>query len=270
MNYYNNIKEQIADYITREPVVETEEVISAYTLFSAIKEESRKLRHVVEIEKGLLDKLNEIYPKEVEVNNRKIFKKKTMVDYFDGIDHEICDDHSEITLYKPFGEIKLNKDFGRSGVYSKDSALTEEAYTECAKEIEKILYELEYVGQLYSGDIESNSSKYSSKYVVEEVENTIKNECFDINVTFNRDNCEFSYNIGLNKEAVSNNSNVHYYGQKNILTENKEAILRNTPINISDLSYMFCMLVLDYRNKEDKKNIDKEIDEAFQKIINKK
>lgn len=276
MNYYNNVKEQIADYITRKPVKETEDVISAYTLFSAVKEEAKKLRSVREIEKGLLDKLNEIYPKEVGSSNRKLFKKKTMMDYFDGICHNISDKHSEIVLYKSFGEIKLNKDFGRSGVYSKDSALTEEAYAECAEGFEKIFHELEYVGQLYAGDIENNSNKYSSRYVVEAVTNTITCECFDIKVGFNRDTCEFSFDVSLNRDAIhnSNDSSVKYYRPDstitNAISQNKETILRNTPINMKDLSYMFCMLVFDYINKENEKNIDKSIDEIFQKIKSKK
>lgn len=264
MNYYNNIKEQIADYITREPVVETEEVISAYTLFSVLNDENKKLRNAKGRGKALLDKLNFIYPKVTVSNNKKLFKKSVEHNYFDDIWYNINDNHSEIVLskYKPFGLICLNKDFGYSGVYSKNAALTEEAYEECASDIEKILHELEYVGQLYAGDTEHEYGK---------VAQTISYGYFDVEISFYKENKEFSYDIHLNKEYDPNfNSNAHYYGQEktidNVINKNKETILRNTPINMKDLSYMFCMLVLDYRTKEKEKNIDIEIDKAFQKV----
>ena len=67
-------KEAVLSIMLKEPVKETEDVISAYTLISAIREQKSRLRSVGEIEKGLLDRLNDIYPKEIIRGKRKLFR----------------------------------------------------------------------------------------------------------------------------------------------------------------------------------------------------
>lgn len=265
-NYYDTVKEKIADYITKEPVVETDEIISAYTLFSILKEENKKFRHVAENEKALLDELNSIYPVEVKYVKNGLFKKKTKHDYFNHISHAIGRESAEISLStysRAVGYITLNKDYDYDGIYSKLNSLTEEAYNQCGGYIESIFSELERIGKLYAFD----SHPYSK----------IEHEGFT--VIANLHDCGgilFNYQINLNKNFDPNNSSdiYYYYGKENnikkTVEDNMEAILKNTPIIINDLSYTFYALVMNYKMNEDKKKIEKEIDEAFQKLYEKK
>ena len=48
------------------------------------------------------------------------------------------------------------------------------------------------------------------------------------------------------------------------------AILKNTPVNINDLSYMFYIIVSDYRTMTKQDRIEEEIDKVFQKLYAKK
>lgn len=278
MNYYDSVKQKIADYISREPVKETEEVISAYTLFSAINEQQKILRHIGEKEKALLDKLNSIYPPLTIVEKKKLFKKKTSQDYFHDIYHSIYDNYAKIAFFSKTasdGEsssVCICKDFHYSDIYNRwSSSLTEDAYHQCIDDIYGIFNDLEYIGVLFEEDKKSsgvgNSNCDNSTLV-----NTLNCDGFDIKLIFNtyRD-LSFSYKISLNKDLDPNgNSDKNYYGQNNkleqIIDENKETLLKNIPVKVSDLSYMFCMLVLDYKAKEEKKEEERQYKKLMDEI----
>ena len=152
MNYFDTVKEKIADYIVKEPVVETDEVISAYTLFTILENENEKIRHTEEKRKGLLDKLNAIYPQEVFVEKRGLFNKKVKKNHFEWSSLAIDDNGSRLYLFGSFRhDAVLYKDYGYSDIYSTytDYALTEDAYNECIDDIEDIFSELEYIGKLF-------------------------------------------------------------------------------------------------------------------------
>ena len=266
MNYYDTVKEKIADYIVREPVEETEEVISAYTLFSALESYNKRIRHTREKGKALVDKLNTIYPPRVVQKKGKLFKKKIKLGYFDGIKYNINDNSSTIALANRRGYIYVHKDYDNSDIYSSyNNALDEEAYNECINDIGDIFDELEYFGMMFANERKSNGHK-NSECGSFDICNKIHCEGFDIETKFNSFAINFDYDISLNKDFdPKGNSNMHYYDQENslnqVIEENKEAILRNTPVNIGDLSYMFCMLVLDYMSREKRNKNKKEIDE---------
>lgn len=261
MNYFDTVKERIADYIVKDPVEENEEVISAYTLFSIIESYNKRIRHTKAMGKGLLDKLNIIYPQETYKNKEKIFKKKTKANHFSDISYRINNNSSKIILQEfPHGTTSIEKDFNYSDIYTRDyNLLNEEAYSKCIGDIEKILSELSYLGNLFSEEIKSSGHKNSTLESYDtKLYNTIPCEGFDIKIGFDSFNISFNYDIALNKDFDPNgNSDSRYYNQdyklSNIIEENKEAILKNTPVNIGDLSYMFCMLVLDYRATVEKK-----------------
>ncbi len=270
MNYYDSVKQKIADYIVKEPVVETDEVISAYTLFTILENENKKIRHTKEKEKGLLDKLNAIYPQVTVEKKGNFFKKKIKKNQFDWISFDINDIGSRLYLHGPsIHSISIYKDYGYSDIYSKYNALTEGAYNECSDDIEDIFSELESIGTLFLEEKKSSGHK-SSELVRDTITNTLSYEGFDIAIKFDRCNMEYSYDFKLNKEFdPKNNSNSYYYNQdslNNILEENKEAILKNTPINIGDLSYMFCMLVLNYKAKEEKKEEERQYKKLMDEI----
>ena len=163
MNYYDTVKEKIADYIVREPVEETEEVISAYTLFSILKNYNKRLRLTKGKGKCLLDKVNTFYPQKVVKKKGKFFKKKTKENFFDGIRYDIGDNYAQIELDRGYhGYVQLNKDFDDSDVYSeRNRTLDEEAYNGCICDIEDILDELECVGKLFSEEKKSSGHKNS-------------------------------------------------------------------------------------------------------------
>lgn len=279
MNYFDTVKEKIADYIVKEPVVETDEVISAYTLFSILDDCNKRLRHTEEMGKGLLDKLNVIYPQVTVERKGKFFKKKIKENQFNLFNFDIHDNYSRLTLDGPsMHYIYLFKDYDYADIYSKNYSLTDEAYNKCIDDIEDIFSELEYTGKLFRDEKKSSGHKNSQlkgfkfyDYDADSISNTITYEGFDIKIRFDRFPTKFKYNICLNKHFDPNeNSYSHYYNQENnlnnILEENKEAILKNTPINIGDLSYMFCMLVLDYKAIEEKKEEEKQYKKLMDEI----
>ena len=125
-------KEAVLSIMLKEPIKETEDVISAYTLIGSIREQKSRLRSVGEIEKGLLDRLNDIYPKEIIRGKRKLFKKTpvTVKNYLDTISHGFtCDDIENNTLGNSYLSLKVRdghyaitilKDFGREFIVGDD------------------------------------------------------------------------------------------------------------------------------------------------------
>lgn len=273
MEYLDTVKEKIANYIAKEPVQETEEIISAYTLFAAVEDCKKRLRHVGEIEKGLVDKLNTIYPQTIIKEKKGIFTKKSKQDHFESAYHYIKDTHSELNISGDHHHAGLAKDYGYNDIYSTGCRLTEEAYAECTDEITDIFSVLDYIGELYSKDNKKTNLRYGSK-----VTNQLNCEGFDLTVNFIAElwqDPKFSYGIELNEKIAPNgHANAHFYGQDNnidkVINDNMVAILKNTPVNIGDLSYMFFIIVSDYRAHTEKDRINEEIDKAFQKLYEKK
>lgn len=260
-------KEAVLSIMLKEPVKETEDVISAYTLLSAIREQKKSLRCIGEVEKGLLDKLNDIYPKEVTKGKRKLFKKTpdTVINYFDGISHGFNSESSNISFKIRNGnyEITILKDFDTDQTYSlkKGKVLATEAYMKCENDIQKVLSTIKYYGGLFSLDINTDNR---GKSIVDNEGNILSNnfsyEGFDLSISFDRTLCRFDYKFGLNQDIDPYCSSYRtYYGFGadntliNTILENEETILRNIPINMSDLSFMFFMIADSYRYKEARK-----------------
>ena len=278
MEYLNTVNEKIADYIAKEEVVETDEVISAYTLFSAIENCKKRLRHVEEIEKGLVDKLNDIYPQITKIEKKGLFNKKKKVNYFREIRHYLDKTRIELTFDAATydNDRSIYKDYAYSDVYaySNDTGLDEEVYNEYMDEINTIFSELDYFGSLYVSDSNRTSDRrfYESK-----LSNKIQCDGFDLEVRFDNyySQPHFSYNISINEQIASNgHTSAYFYGKENnvqkVINENMIAILKNTPVNTKDLSHMFYIIVQDYRNMTKQGRIDEEIDKAFQKLYAKK
>ena len=205
MEYIDAAKEAVLSVISSEPVEETEDVISAYTLFNAIREQKRRLRCIGEVEKGLLDKLNDIYPKEVTKGKRKLFKKTpdTVINYFDGISHGVNSESSNISFKIRNGnhEITILKDFDIDGAYSLEETvpLDEEAYIQCEDDIQKVLSTIEYYGGLFSLDINTDNRE---KSIVDNKGTVLSNKFsykdFDLSISFDSTSCRFDYSYGLN------------------------------------------------------------------------
>ncbi len=291
MIYTDTKKTAVLDIIAKEPVEETEDVISAFTLFNAIREQKRRLSCMGEVEKGLLDKLNDIYPKEEIKGKRKLFKKApiTVKNYFDIIGHGfICEDRerkipgkSSISLKVRDGNyaITIFKKFNKKDTCSLEKRrLESEAYEQCEDDIQKILSTIEYYGELFSSDVNTDNRE---KSILTNDGNLLSNKFsyreFDLSISFDRTSCRFDYSYGLNEDidplACSYKT---YYGSENTLgnfiVENEEDILKNIPINMGDLSLMFATIVYDYRNKEARKReeeIAKEQEKLMIKIFNK-
>ena len=276
MGYLEDVSGKIAEYIARPEVVENDEVISAYTLFSAIENCKKRLRHVEEIEKGLLDKLNDIYPQTTRKEKKGLFNKKTKANHFRGIRHYIEDTRIRLCLdgRTSSDDIALFKDYEYSDIYSVKNGLTEEAFNECSNEITTILSELDYFGSLFAKDNKKNESlRFRQSRLVE----TKKCDGFDLEIMFNNNLGipKFSYDISVNETIASNgHTDAHFYGKENnvqkVINANMVAILKNTRVDIDKLGYMFYMIVQDYRAMTEQDRIDEEVDKAFQKLYAKK
>ena len=281
MEHIDAAKEAILSVISSEPVKETEDVISAYTLFNAIREQKRRLSCIGEVEKGLLDKLNDIYPKEVTKGKRKLFKKTpdTVINYFDGISHGFNSESSNISFKIRNGnhEITILKDFDIDGAYSLEETvpLDEEAYIQCEDDIQKVLSTIEYYGGLFSLDINTDNR---GKSLVDNKETVLSNKFsykdFDLSISFDSTSCRFDYSYGLNQEIdpyASSYRTCYGFGADNTLRntvlENEETILKNIPINMSDLSFMFSTIVYDYRNREARRKQEEKVKVHEKQII---
>ena len=58
MKVYENLLEEVNKYVAREPIQDTDEVISAYTLWTALKYEANKLNYVYRENQDLLNLLH--------------------------------------------------------------------------------------------------------------------------------------------------------------------------------------------------------------------
>lgn len=268
-------KEAVLSIMLKEPVNETEDVISAYTLLSAIREQKRRLRCAGEVEKGLLDKLNDIYPKEVTKGKRKLFKKTpdNVKNYFDGISHGFNSESSNISFKVRDGNyaITILKDFGIEGAYSLEETvpLDEEAYIQCEDDIQKVLSTIEYYGRLFNLDVQCDDKETS-------ISDRFSYEGFDISISFDRTLCRFDYSYGLNQEIdpyASSYRTCYGFGAdntlRNTILENEETLLKNIPINMNDLSCMFFMIVDDYRKTVLVEEKAREQEKLMQKAYNK-
>ena len=142
-------------------------------------------------------------------------------------------------------------------------SLESEAYEQCEDDIQKILSTIEYYGELFSSDVNTDNRE---KSILTNDGNLLSNKFsyreFDLSISFDRNSCRFDYSYGLNGDidplACSYKT---YYGAENTLrefiVENEETILKNIPINMGDLSLMFATIVYDYRNKEARKREEK-------------
>lgn len=268
-------KEAVLSIMLKEPVKETEDVISAYTLLSAIREQKRRLRCAGEVEKGLLDTLNDLYPKEIIKGKRKLFKRTpvTVKNFFDTISHGFNSESSNISFKVRDGNyaITILKDFGIDVKYSLEGTvpLDEEAYAQCEDDIQKVLSTIEYYGKLFSLDVQyDNRETYIS--------DRFSYEGFDISISFDRTLCRFDYSYGLNQEIdpyASSYRTCYGFGAdntlRNTILENEETILKNIPINMNDLSFMFFMIVDDYRKTVLVEEKAREQEKLMQKAYNK-
>lgn len=257
MDYYNTVKEKIANYLVRDEVVDTDEVISAYTLISILREQSKRLMGVEELKKGLLDKVNELYPN-IEVNaKRRLFGKNRLKSHetFNRIYTHGDDENKSIRIgfETVIGKnTVLEKEFDYDGVFSnRSSKLRKEVYFECEEEINTIFNELEFFYKAIFKEGNDTKGNPIYDYTMKQV---ITTDLVEIDLGWEMVDGVF-YTVKASP-SINQTTERYYYGKENNLEkyieENSETILKNTPIKVSELKPFFQIMINEYRKEKGK------------------
>lgn len=261
MSYYDRLKEKIADYIVRDEVVEDDKVISAYTLFKSLDSAENELKDD-ESKNALLDKLNSFFPDVKETLKKGIINKKKFSQVirnknkFDKIIYcwKRHNKTPELLLCRKFNRentefVSLYRPIGDEDIYTDrreelDPSIIEECRDELMTSFDIVEFYLKLSKQF-------DETKFSQKF-------TNGDFCFSIYWSNSAD-----HNIDLTEEADPENyQNAKCFGKdktiKDIIKENEETILRNTPIKLKNLDPFFVALVKRYKSKEIQKTYKKE------------
>lgn len=263
MSYYDRLKEKIADYIVRDEVVEDDKVISAYTLFKSLDSAENELKND-ESKNALLDKLNSFFPDVKETLKKGIINKKKFSQVirnknkFDKIIYcwERHNKTPQLLLCRKFNRentefVSLYRPIGDEDIYTdRREELDPSIIEECRDEL------------MTSFDIVEFYLKLSKQFDKTEFSQKITNGDFYFSISWNDFSLANHY-IDLTEEADPENyQNAKCFGKdktiKDIIKENEETILRNTPIKLKKLDPFFVALVKRYKSKEIQKTYKKE------------
>ena len=256
MSYYDRLKEKIADYIVRDEVVENDKVISAYTLFKSLDSAENELNDD-EGKSALLDKLNSFFPDVKEtlkkgiINKKKFSKVIRNKNKFDKIIYcwQRHNKTPQLLLCRKFNRentefVSLYRPIGDEDIYiDRREELDPSIIEECRDELMTSFDIVEFYLKLSK---QFDKTKFSQKIINGDF-------CFSIYWSNSVD-----HYIELTEEADPEKyQNAKCFGKdktiRDIIKENEEAILKNTPIKLKNLDPFFVALVERYREKENQK-----------------
>lgn len=258
MDVFNNLEKIVTDYICRDEVIDNDEVISIYSLYSILTEELEKFRYIREDNHRLLEKINNYYNMLYHSKITKYYRNIVNLDIvfpkigpcqFKKITSDIVDDKTFVINLYPNGKkntdkcISIYKDINDDNYYGDN--LNYSFITEFKNEFDSIFDSLEFFSKI------SRKDKRTSQY--------IHNGIFDITLNYNL-NGNVSLDLKLTDRIDPNNSqNKKYYNSPytitHIIQKYKKEILLNTPIKKDELNYLCLSLV--NRHKEKAKVLEK-------------
>lgn len=236
--YDKNIK-LIEDYLSRDEVIDTDEVISVYSLIQVLKEKLAPL-YAIKYDKEFQKKVYQLYENNKPKNFFDFMKKKNkgcrISSYF-------FDNYSKIQFEFDNGEnYSICKDYDSDYYYSESNTLKLDKIIveECADEILHIFSILEEYSKFFKET--DNFFNYDSN----------DGFCGSIRSYYSGDvffDLYFSDGESLNNRTwYGNRENI-----SDLLDNNREKIIRRIPLNVKSLPKAYEQAYMDSRNIKQKK-----------------
>ena len=251
MGEYEKLVSRIAEYIKKEDIVETDEVISAYDLCNIISDKFSLLRN---IENGefLKRKINEENPQYINLL-RKIIGVNTLLNYqCDNVELFIKDNMLKLMFRFEIGDFSIEKHVGENDLYYipknlKDDLLISKYYDD----IMNIFNVLENFYKLFLDD--KNSIKYRN--VLE-----LSYDIFDVEISYYMDGYVYSW-LSLSKEVdkdkISEKEDINKFSIRTIIGVRKNQLLSKIPARKSSLPPMFKQILEEREKTFVKKRVKK-------------
>ena len=253
MKVYENLLEEVNKYVAREPIQDTDEVISAYTLWTALKYEANKLNYVYRENQDLLDFANYIYREAHSVPDLY----ETATDNLGEV---------KIPFFRPLQFSKVKAAVGTGGVsfYFYAAGKNNEFYHNCVC-VERDFFDDSYYGEHANSFLVRNckpllDAKFEFMKFVAEIktssyEQVIKSSPFEIKMSHLYED-KPRLHVSLDKDTDPSNSQYKKYYDKTqtideVVTHSVTKILQVTPVEVSSLNG-YCSAILNrYLNEKD-------------------
>ena len=243
MGEYERLISIIEEYIEKEDIVETDEVISAFDLYSILNNRFAKLRSIDNGKlKRKINKENSAIIKKI----RNIRKVKTLLNYeCNNVMPIIGDNKLQITFCFANSRLRISigKNIGENDIYyiseyDKDGLLINKYYDD----IMNIFSVLEEYYELFS--IDKDNLGYENEFKVPD-------DTFDIKICCLNDGTVSSlvcFNEFVDKDRISENEYINKPSIRNILWQKSNQLLNKIPVQKSSLPPMFKQ-ILDEREQ---------------------
>lgn len=253
MQVYENLLEEVNKYVAREPIQDTDEVISAYTLWTALKYEANKLNYVYRENQDLLDFVNYIYR-----------EAHSVPDLYETATENLGE--VKIPLFRPLQFSSVKAAVGNKGVsfYFYATGKNNEFYHNCVC-VERDFFDDSYYGEHANSFLVRNckpllDAKFEFMKFVAEIktnsyEQVIKSSPFEIKMSHLYEDKPKLY-VSLDKNTDPSDSQYKKYYDKTqtideVVTKQCSKILQVTPVEVASLNG-FCSAILNrYLNEKD-------------------
>jgi len=254
MDIYDNLLEKTIEYINRDNVVENNEIVSAYTLWTILLTKIKHISYIMYDNEFLLEKVNDFY-RDMFYTERKTYNdtvKKLNIKVpvfspckFNKITSSVEENKLIISLW-PDGKknndkrIDICKDIDDDNYYGDniDKYLIETFKHEFAM----MFRALEEFAPILKND------KRTSQFIT----NSTMNITMDYPL-----NGDLSIDIRLNRNIDPTDSQFKKYYNKpytinDLINKEKKTILLNTPVEVKSLNYLCSTLVKNHLKEQEK------------------
>ncbi len=271
---YDKLYTVVDEYLTRNEIEDTEEVISAYTLWNLIQKDINKLQYVLFDNTLELEKINKKYKDafligypiyDEALENLGVHKPWFRAFQFKDMKGTAIGETGEITLYAA-GRKNLDKsiticrDFNDKDYYGNNINIF---LTNCIN-LDDIFTELCFYSEIKKAIEEDatniKETEEKDKKKVKEVQ-IIKNDVLSIEISYPihiKDGCRLK--MLLNEDIDKNESQFKKYVNytetiQNMMIRKQNSILKRTPINVADLNNACTIIVERNMNAIKYKNV---------------
>ena len=260
MDIYSNLLEKYKDYLEKEEVQDTDEVISAYTLWNLIKEKLKMYNFIKNDNSSLLANINSRY---------KLEYQATFWSGTDLYDLAIKNFDTKIPLFRPVQFIGIKSGYTNNNKTAVFSFILRTKVTENKERVnEEIKVYRDFGDDNYYGDHINSFLIYNCKElldskvdflesfapIVTAIENKtcpssqiIDNGILNINMNHSLEGTP-SLSVKLSKSIDPNDSQFKNYSSAFcpvhvLMREKYEELLKRTPVEIKDLNH-FCSIIV--------------------------
>lgn len=256
MGIYDELLDKVIDYIDREPVEDTDEIVSAYSLWAMLSSEIKNLQYVLYDNEILKNRINDFY-KDMFFSGKEEYKKSIenfnfklpvfMSCKFKKITSSIEENKLIISLW-PDGKknkdkhIDICKDVDDDNYYGDN--INDYLIRYFKLEFDRMFQILEFFAHILKND--TKRSQF------------ITNSIMDVIINYPIDG-KISIDVKLNRNIDPTDSQYKNYFEKpytihDIIEKQKKTILLNTPIEVKQLNHLCSSVVKKYRKIKNEEN----------------